>query len=361
MTIRGVNIEVYPVAPSGQVTTLDDFKRAYDELQQAGGNGVALNPVHYVSLVHHTARLTDPLEGYPFIWADSGLYHNWPMTVSPDLIFAAAVEAKKRNLTVMLKPMFDPVDNEEGNPAGWRGDVSVKGDGYDLGAEFLSAYLNPFMQRYLALASEARVDMLCVGTELVQATKELGADWLRTVLQSLRWYLPAISYTYAANWGVMGNAEYNMLKDAWLNTAKIGVDAYFELLPSVIPMDDKYEQAVYDGWHRQVIPEKWCLSYDDDLAALCGGDFSKIWFTEVGYRADTGAAVEPGIDPSDKYSYEEADQVKCWRAFRRKWDGKLGAYFAWDWRLHPEGVDPRAHNIRGKAEATKVALAENWE
>lgn len=358
MTIRGVNIEVYPVAPSGQVTTLDNFKRAYDELQQAGGQAVALNPIHYVSLVPHTAQLGPPPKGYTYIWADVGQYHNWPQTVSPDLVFAACVEAKSRGLTVMLKPMLDPVD-DVGNPAGWRGFVSVKGDGYDYMAEFMEEY-KPFLHRYNDIVEDTGADVLCVGTELVQITKELGADWLKIMLHETKWnWIRAI--TYASNWGVAGNAEYNMLKDAWPKASKIGVDAYFELLPAVIPMDDKYEQAVYDGWHRQVVPQPWCPSYDDDLSALCGGDFSLLWFTEVGYRADTGAAVEPGIDPSDKYSYEEQDQVKCWRAFRHKWDGKLGAYFAWDWRLHPEGVDPRSHNIRGKAEATKVALAENWE
>lgn len=339
--IRGVNVPMYPLARTGEVTTLNTFKRLYDDLQAVGGNAVMLNPVQYVYVPRGSVAIAKPPAEYRdrrLIWPAVGQGEKpWAQTISPDLLYLALLEAKARGLFAGLKPM---VDIEYG---GWRGYLSVEG----MAKAFLRSYKYDFLRPYVEMAKAARADLFVLGTEMYTVTKELGPGWADQVreyaVRTLRF--PYLT-TYAANWGAIPDAEFMRLTSAWFWYDYVGVDAYFPLVGVDVPVDDWYEEAVFRGWRAPI----------QAMNAVCNDETDALMFTEIGYRADTLAAVDPYADPGAG-TYSPEAQVACWRAFRRL---EPRAYFAWSYDLFPQHADPRSHNLRGRGEAERVALGESY-
>lgn len=335
--IRGVNVLCVPQMGS-EVATLDTFKRLYDDLQRAGGNAVMLNPVQYVYVPRGSVVLSRPPRKYGttrYIWRGEGNGEKpWPMTIRDDLLDSAIREAKCRGLFVGLKPM---VDIEYG---GWRGYLSVAG----VADAFLYAYKHHFLKPYVQMAKEARADLFVLGTEMYTVTKELDYIWVREVANYVRYTLGYKGIlTYAGNHGRGADAEFVRLYLAWKSLDRVGVDAYFSLLAEGEPLD---EEKMLQAWDEPT----------ERMLVECGGNGSMLVITEIGYRADTLAAVDPYADPGAG-TYSPEAQVACWRAFRRL---EPRAYFAWSYDLFPQHADPRSHNLRGRGEAERVALAESW-
>lgn len=368
--IRGANMPVYPVRRDGHMTTLADIAHALEGLCNTGANAVAFNPIHYVHLRPGTPALGAPPLSYRipwYIWPDVGQgSHPWAQTVSPDLMYAAIGEARSMGLKVAIKPMIDV----EGG--GWRGNISVKntvqGITYDKTADWFWGYCNRFLDRYLPMME--RHDIIILGTEYLQVTRELGPDWLKRVVDWTRQKYPKLyNLAYCANWGGWADdAEFARLKVAMDTLPIKAISAYFPLLGETAPFAPSVED-VRAGWHRKGIDADWCPRIDDSIAALGGGVLAKVMFGEIGYRADDMAAHNPGEDPSTG-NLNKQTQANCWQAFRLKWDNpedanRLAGWFAWSWEIFPDWVmDPRAHvlNFRDRGEAARWAFREDpWK
>jgi hypothetical protein len=322
--IRGVNIPCYKFV-DGHETTLGDFRWAYDDLQEVGGNAVALNDLSYFYIHDGSVVIARPPESFG---TSKVIWRHGSLSIGLDLLRAAVIEAKSRGLYVMLKPMIDCYYPR--GVGGWRGYASAKGLGYDMSGPLFWAYRD-FLRPHLTIAKEEGVEAVCLGTELYTVTKEFGGDLVRVAATYARNQGYDGTLVYAANWGVGADAEFERLRAVEaLHGVVEGVDAYFPLAAAGVPVDEHYEQAVFDGWAR----------WEDALPPGWVG-------TEVGYRADTLAAVDPYADPSGGLFSDEA-QFACWVAYVRKWGDR--PRWAWSWELG-KGGDPRSHNLRGRMAA----------
>jgi hypothetical protein len=375
--LRGVNMTLYPLAPSGRATTLDDVARQLDVLQEAGGNAVALVPHHYCFLRPGTPIITAPPWRHgqkEWIWEDDGETDNqrFPRTVSPDLVAQIVDECHKRALLTAIKPHVDP-RTTDGYPGGWRGAISVKGEGYDHSEHWIRGHKR-IAERYAGMLDG--MDLLFLGAEYAQATRELGPEWVESVVRHLHLRkrqqeeagdftaMPALSY--GANWGPCHDAEYVMLaggETGWQLFDFMGISMYFPLCRiGQLPSPDL--ETIKAGWKRGAVDEEWCLPPQEQIRVSSGYGATRVVASEMGYRADEWAAHDnPGEEP--RGALDEEMQVRCIRAARETWDGVLAGYFWWEFRVHPEAVaDRRVHclNLPDREEAMRWALSEDpWK
>ncbi|HUS15254.1 MAG TPA: hypothetical protein VM536_09585, partial [Chloroflexia bacterium] len=163
---HGVSLRLLHNPPLEQISAL------LGRLRNDGCDAVSIIPHHYVSLEPGTAKLSAPPAGFEppwFIYPDLGQdpthpFHNTP---EPELVRGASLAAAAMGFQVLIKPHIDCYQ------AGWRGDISVKGKT----ADWVWAYKNRFLQRYVSIAKETPNAILCLGCELYTVSKELGAEF----------------------------------------------------------------------------------------------------------------------------------------------------------------------------------------
>ncbi len=324
---------------------LADIQALFARLKADGCDAISIIPHHYVSLEPGTANLGPPPAGFNppwFIYPDLGQdpthpFHNTP---EPELVLAACQAAAGLGMRVMLKPHIDCYQ------AGWRGDISVK----SRASDWVWAYRNRFLQRYLDMAKQVHDTILCLGCELYTVTKDLGpefwigmADWARG--QGFKGPL-----TYAANWGGWaGDAEYRRLETLWPHLDYIGVDAYFPLFPAGYsgPTD---VNALVAAWHRKGIDVDWCPHIDEDLIAISKSTGKPLIFAEIGYGNHQQAPMEPMRDAKPDDVADEQLQLRLGQAFRQKWGPvpQFQGYFWWEAWLQPPTPPAISHDIMGR-------------
>ncbi|MDQ2805689.1 MAG: glycosyl hydrolase, partial [Chloroflexota bacterium] len=324
---------------------LADIQALFARLKADGCDAISIIPHHYVSLEPGTANLGPPPAGFDppwFIYPDHGQdpthpFHNTP---EPELVLAACQAATALGMRVMLKPHIDCYQ------AGWRGDISVK----KHAADWVWAYRNRFLNRYLDMAKQVHDAILCLGCELYTTTKDLGpefwigmADWARG--QGFKGAL-----TYAANWGGWADdAEYRRLETLWPHLDYIGVDAYYPLFPAGYsgPTD---VDTLAGAWHRKGIDVDWCPRIDEDLIALSKSAGKPLIFAEIGYGNHQQAPMDPMRDARPDDVADEQLQLRLGQAFRQKWGPvpQFQGYFWWEAWLQPPAPPAISHDIMGR-------------
>src|SRR4051812_34731142 len=170
--LHGISVRLIHNNPLANITPT--LKRLRDD----GADSVAIIPHHYVYLAPGSSALAAPPPGWDpqwFIFPDHGQdpQHPFANTPQPEHVAEVCNAAIDLGLRVMLKPHIDS------NYGAWRGDISVQ----TRAADWIWAYRNRFLPRYVDLARQLRGDpILCIGCELLQVTRELGADfWIGVV------------------------------------------------------------------------------------------------------------------------------------------------------------------------------------
>jgi len=226
---------------------------------------------------------------------------------SDEGISATTALALKAGIKTMLKPHLW-VRN------GWPGDIVMKSD--TAWQHWFNNY-EDFILHYATLAEKNKIEFFCIGTELHQTT-EREDEW-RALISNIRKVYSG-KLIYAANF----HEEYEHVK-FWDALDYIGVQAYFSL-------------AIKQEATLQELVDKW----EEPLTSIerVHSKYNKpVIFTEIGYRNDRQAAIEPWTWPSEmkEVLVSEETQALCYQAFfQSAWNKPwlAGAYF---WKWYPKG------------------------
>ncbi|MBK7870401.1 MAG: hypothetical protein IPJ74_06810 [Saprospiraceae bacterium] len=212
----------------------------------------------------------------------------------------SALSAKKRGMTVMLKPQLWM------GRGYWPGDVAMRNDA-DWQQFF--EYYHRWMRHYAMLAEIWNIDILCIGTELAKTTQAREQDW-RVMIKKLRG-LYSGKITYAANWGA--EFENFPLGDA---LDYVGVDCYYPL--SNNPNATKEELST--GFAKIL----------DKLEKVQKQSGKPLIFTEIGFKSVKTPWLKPH-EPSGDADYFGEHQKLCYEVVfenirNKKW---INGIFWW--------------------------------
>ena len=321
--------------------SLDLIKDLFSRLRQDGCDTVAIIPQHYISLQPGTANLAPPPPESPVPWLiypDGGQDPAQPQqhTPEPESVLETARLAAGMGFQVMLKPQIASHD------ATWRGDISVK----DRAADWVWTYRNRFLKRYVDIAKEVDGTILCLGSELVTVTKELGPEFWIGVANWVREQGFGGSLTYAAAWGWTPDSELRRLEALWPHLDYVGVDAYYPLVPP------GYSGALdvatlVAAWHRRGVEEEGYPRIDDDLLDITHQAGRPLLFTEIGYGNHQRAAEDPARAAQSDDVRDDDLQLRLAQAFRERWGGveELAGYFWREARLEADRSGDLGHDI----------------
>tara|TARA_R110002049_G_scaffold82518_3_gene209902 strand:- start:240 stop:1271 length:1032 start_codon:yes stop_codon:yes gene_type:complete len=197
----------------------------------------------------------------------------------------------------------------------WRGEFTghLKMNSEEDWKDLEEAYRS-FILEYAALASEAKVEIFCVGTELEQFIVHRPEYWTQLISEIKKVFHGKL--TYAANWD-----EYKRVP-FWEDLDYIGVDAYFPVCKSKDPTIEECKQ----GW------QKWI----NEMEGVSEREGKKILFAEYGYRSIDYSGKEPWDSDHARTGVNMEAQVTTMQAlYEEVWDRDwFAGGFIWKWFIH---------------------------
>jgi hypothetical protein len=169
---------------------------------------------------------------------------------------------------------------------------------------------------YALLAQKANVDLFCIGTELQSSLKAKPNKWLSLIKEIKSIYKGKI--TYAANWD--DDFEFT---EFWNELNYIGIQAYYPLTKNKNPSLEEIKK----GWNIHI----------EKLKSISNKLDKKIIFTEIGYRSDVSATIEPWAWGSffERLYTKKSDktQLLAYQAlYQKTWNEEwLAGTFPWEW------------------------------
>ena len=237
-------------------------------------------------------------------------------TTSPTSLRRMISAAHHLGLSVLLFPILDV---QHRKPLEWRGTLSPRS--WD---RWWRSY-HRFLMHYTRVAARMKVDILCVGSELVATESQLGR-W-RELIGKIRTNYSG-KLLYSANWDHYKSIRF------WQSLDYIGLTGYYEL------SDDRNasQAQLTASWRR----------LREQLLSWSGKVGKPLIFTEVGYPNLDGAAVHPW-DYTQGTGPDPEEQRRAYAAFARAWEGTggLAGVFFWDWYGEGGPKDTR-YTPRGK-------------
>jgi len=239
--------------------------------------------------------------------------------------------ANKSGIKTILKPHLW-VRN------GWPGDIEMKSD-----TAWLSWFSNyeTFIIHYAELAEQNKIEVFCIGTEL-QKTTTHEKEW-RSLITKIRSRYSG-KLIYAANF----HEEFEHIK-FWDALDYIGIQAYFSLADK---RDASLDELVRNWKTHLFSIERVHRKYN-----------KPVMFTEIGYRSDAQAAIEPWTWPRDMKEVPPADEVQalCYQAFfKAVWNKNWlnGVYF---WKWYPHGARrPEQSDFTPQGKPAEKIMKENF-
>ena len=229
-------------------------------------------------------------------------------------------------MKVMLKPHVDVKTDQ------WRGDIIPSED-------WFASYKN-YLIYYARLAARYNVELLSIGTELVNTTLPKWQSQWEDIINELRKIFPG-HLVYSANWD-----EYKTV-DFWDKLDFIGIDAYFPLTAK----KDPTKEELIVGWQQNALEiDKWLKEKQLNKPVV---------FSEIGYCSADGTNIHPWsvLSNLSEEFIDQEEQADCLEAMLVA----CSAYpwfkgFYW-WNYFPqERWSPLGYTIRGK-EAEEVFAA----
>ncbi len=251
-----------------------------------------------------------------------------PQKSSDDAELRRAIdEMHALGLQVMLKPHVDVRDGT------WRAQITPADR-----ARWFQSY-GAFLDHYAALAAEAEVELLCIGTELASLSgAQDAAAWADLIARVRDRYRGSITYAAAA---VEPADEFTGVS-FWPLVDWIGLDVYTPLTGERHPT--RAELAA--GWRRN--------RYGHDMVAafrnLHRAYGKPVLFTEIGYRSGDGTNRAPW-DWQSAMSADPEEQADCYAAMYEVWNGEsewMKGPFWWAWDVDPPAAGDTGYSPRGK-------------
>ena len=240
--------------------------------------------------------------------------------------------AKKSGIKTLLKPHLWV-------GKGWPGDIEMKSD-----SAWQSWFRNyeKFIVHYAQLAEKNKIEIFCIGTELHKTIKK-EKEW-RAIIKKIKEVYKG-KLTYASNF----HEEYEQVK-FWDQLDYIGIQAYFSLTTN----EDHTLDELKKGWNNPLTSIERVHK-----------KFNKpVLFTEIGYRSDVKAGIEPWVWPQENSTIKisEDAQANCYKAFfQTAWNKPWleGAYF---WKWYPHGPGRNANvDFTPQGKAAEKILAEGFK
>jgi len=244
-----------------------------------------------------------------------------------DVVRKAIDELQALGVKVMLKPHVDVRDGT------WRAQITPA----DAGRWFES-YAD-FMDHYVAIAVEKKVEMICIGTELASMSgSPYATQWSAQVSRIRSRYTGLL--TYAAN-GVDAADEFTSVS-FWSQIDLIGADVYTPLTDQTNPT----RAELVAGWRKNRNGADMVAAFHNVQQAY-GKPFI---FTEIGYRSGDGANRAPW-DWGLSMAADPAEQADCYAAMFEVWTREtwMKGPFWWAWDVNPPAAGDTGYNPRGKA------------
>ncbi|MEM9545195.1 MAG: hypothetical protein AAGA77_04445 [Bacteroidota bacterium] len=227
---------------------------------------------------------------------------------SDSSLIQAIQDAKSKGFRIMMKPHLFLAD-------GWRANIHFDSDA-DWNTWYSSYQTNLLHCAYMA--EEAQVELLCLGTELESSMANNPVFWMNLVNDVHQVYTGKI--TYAANWD---SDIYTNYQQFWEALDYIGIQAYFPLTTSSYPDIE----IIKTGWDQ----------YTGNLEQISNRYKKPILFTELGYRADGQATVQPWQWDTfwSRLTKKKSEQTQllAYEAFFQKvWNQDwFAGVFIWQW------------------------------
>lgn len=303
--MRGVTISTHR---AGQEWASDMMVPTLTEIQQLGGNWVAIHP-------------------YAAIAAD-GTVRSWSFgpNRTPEHVLRPIREAHALGLKILIKPHLA----YWGSPFSWRGEIEFKDDA--SWKRFWDSYRTWIVQ----LAGVAReADGFVVGTEL---DRMLGFDteW-RTLIAEVRKQTKA-PLTYAANW-----SDYQRV-GFWDALDSIGIQAYFPVTEAENPSAAELRR----GWSQGM----------KKLSAFSALHDRPIIFTELGYNRSFTAAARPWeyhTDGPEAETFQRACLTAALEAVEK--EPRVVGVFLWKWFPGPR---PAGRNFQLATPGMRQTIRDAW-
>ncbi len=246
---------------------------------------------------------------YQYQYNSTKIYPLRDKSPSDESLIFAIRQLHELKFKLMLKPHLDLV---QGNGK-WRGEIGFTNSG-DWQAWFES--YTAFILHYAELAAGENVEILCIGTELTNATISQPAFWKELINKIRQVYKGQL--TYAANW----SEEFDSI-EFWNELDYAGIDPYFPLVTSLRPTVEQLKSA-WEDWLKKIEP--WQKKIN-----------KPVILTEISYKSAVGANEEPWQHaPIGEVDLEL--QVNCYEALLQTfWDKPwfYGVYW-WYWGVHPK-------------------------
>lgn len=224
-----------------------------------------------------------------------------------DSIFMNDIKAlQSKGIHIMLKPHLWMSD-------GWRSNIKMNSKAeWDT---WFESYKKNILH-YAKMAEVTNVELFCIGTELRSSVENQPNQW-RVLIKEIK-EIYSGKLTYAANW----DGEFNNI-DFWDELDYIGVQAYFPLTLAKNPG----LETIKKGWNKHIkVLEDISITYN-----------TPILFTEVGYRNDAYATVEPwewGTIFTRLYTKksDKTQQLAYQALFEKLWNKEwFAGIYAWQW------------------------------
>ncbi|WP_146106883.1 glycoside hydrolase family 113 [Polaribacter porphyrae] len=172
------------------------------------------------------------------------------------------VKTRKKGFSILLKPHIWMSD-------GWRSNINFDDD------KNWNIWFDEYQRiqiHYAHLAEKTNSELFCIGTELRSSLDKRPKRWLSLIKKIKSIYKGKL--TYAANWD--DSFEFT---EFWNELDYIGIQAYYPLTKVKNPD----LETIKNGWQPHLLKlEKLSKKYN-----------KQILFTEVGYRNDLYATIEP--------------------------------------------------------------------
>jgi len=224
-----------------------------------------------------------------------------PGSTTPDPVLRRMIRrAHARGIKVFLFPIIDVLRRK---PLEWRG--TIKPGSWD---QWWRTY-HRFILHYARIAADNRVEMLCVGSELV-STEGMRARWVDLIRKIRGIYRGKL--VYSANWDHYEPVSF------WDMVDVVGLTAYYQLTPNT----KAPETEMVRSWRAiRAKLVKWAQRQK-----------KRFLFTEVGYPSMDGCAVHPW-DYTVSAPVDLEEQRRAFSAFVKAWDGtlELAGVIFWDW------------------------------
>lgn len=231
--------------------------------------------------------------------------------------------AQQQGIKVMLKPQVY-------FPRSWSGNLSFENE--SDWQQWESDY-TAFIMTFVQIASEMKVEMICIGTEFKQSVIQRPSFW-KEMIEKIRKNYPG-KLTYASNWDEFDKVTF------WDQLDFIGINAYFPLCEEPTPSQSQLKKA----W----IPPM------ESIRAIHEKFKKPVIFTEYGYLSvDACASRNWELESKIKQLNinEQAQSIaieSLWKnCSEEKW--WLGG-FIWKWFPNMqghEGYPERDYSPQGK-------------